>query len=93
MLARGSHNIILFNWFNKFGITLIQYPLYNKTIFFHKDYNVWCEWDNNGYKNIYNYGPRAYSVLVVDEPRILKPGEVIAVGCQVVPGLYQFENK
>jgi hypothetical protein len=30
MLARGSHNIILFNLCNKFSIelTLIQYPLY-----------------------------------------------------------------
>jgi hypothetical protein len=29
MLARGSHNMILFNSFNKFSIkpTLIQYPL------------------------------------------------------------------
>jgi hypothetical protein len=31
MLARGSHNIIVFNSFNKFSIklTLIQYPLYS----------------------------------------------------------------
>jgi hypothetical protein len=51
MLARGSHNINLFNSCNKFSIelTLIQYPLYHIALlvhlyFFHSvvaNYMVW----------------------------------------------------
>ncbi|XP_045201063.2 uncharacterized protein LOC123554781 isoform X2 [Mercenaria mercenaria] len=47
---------------------------------------VWVEWDTNGHQNIYMYGLGGYDVLIVDEPRTLKPGEMIAVGCEVKPG-------
>jgi hypothetical protein len=38
------------------------------------------------------YGALGYEVLIVDEPRKLKPGEKIAVGCKVVPGTYLYYN-
>ncbi|XP_053403712.1 uncharacterized protein LOC123554777 isoform X2 [Mercenaria mercenaria] len=48
---------------------------------------VWVEWDTDGHQNIYVYGSGRYDVLLIDEARKLKPGEIIAVGCEVKPGI------
>ncbi|XP_060608261.1 uncharacterized protein LOC132760322 [Ruditapes philippinarum] len=50
------------------------------------DQQLWIEWDADENQNVYMYGALGYDVLIVDEPRKLKPGEKIAVGCKVVPG-------
>ncbi|XP_053403708.1 uncharacterized protein LOC123554779 isoform X2 [Mercenaria mercenaria] len=50
------------------------------------DQQVWVEWDTDAQQNVYHYGSGGYDILVVDEPRKLKPGENIAVGCKVKPG-------
>lgn len=47
---------------------------------------VYVEWDADGSRNDYRYGGGGYDVVPVDDPRILKPGEDIAVGCVVRPG-------
>ena len=52
-----------------------------------EDNQVWVEWDANAHQNLYSYGSHGYDVLIVDEPRKLNPGEKIAVGCQVIPGI------
>ena len=44
------------------------------------------EWDANEYINTYRYGGTGHDLVPVDEIRTLKPGEDIAVGCQVRPG-------
>ncbi|XP_060574604.1 uncharacterized protein LOC132732228 isoform X2 [Ruditapes philippinarum] len=48
--------------------------------------HVWVEWDEDGRVNVYGYGATGYDVLIVDEPRKLKIGQEIAVGCVVRPG-------
>lgn len=54
------------------------------TIIGHDDGDqVWVEWDINANQNIYRYGSNGYDVLIVEEPRELKPGQKIAVGCIV----------
>jgi hypothetical protein len=57
-----------------------------------KDQQLWIEWDADENQNVYMYGPLGYDVLIVDEPRKLKAGEKIAVGCKVVPGTYLYNN-
>jgi len=48
---------------------------------------VWVDWDNNDHNNIYGYGGLAgFDVRTVDEPRELKPGHELDVGCVVKPG-------
>lgn len=47
---------------------------------------VWVEWDENEHQNVYRYGNQGYDVLIVDQPRELKRGQEIAVGCVVRPG-------
>ena len=48
---------------------------------------VWVYWDNNDHTNIYGYGGLAgFDVRTVDEPRELKPGHELDVGCVVKPG-------
>lgn len=48
--------------------------------------SVHVEWDADGHINNYRYGGTGYDLVPVEEPRILKPGEDIAVGCQVRVG-------
>jgi hypothetical protein len=50
--------------------------------------HVWVEWDEDGNDNVYGYGATGYDVLIVDEPRKLKIGQEIAVGCVVRPGTF-----
>ncbi|KAH3836101.1 hypothetical protein DPMN_109470 [Dreissena polymorpha] len=48
---------------------------------------VWVEWDKNQFRTYtYRYGQGFYDVLVVDDVRQLKSGELMAVGCHVKPG-------
>lgn len=47
---------------------------------------VWVEWDADGHRNIYCYGQGGFDLLLVDEPRVLNPGQAMAVGCLVKPG-------
>ncbi|XP_052279341.1 uncharacterized protein LOC127877467 isoform X6 [Dreissena polymorpha] len=51
-----------------------------------EDSLIWVTWDADDNTNVYHYGGGGYEVLVYDEPRTLKPGEKIAVGCWVKPG-------
>ncbi|XP_052224644.1 uncharacterized protein LOC127840182 isoform X2 [Dreissena polymorpha] len=46
---------------------------------------VWVQWDANDVIQGYQYGARGFDVLISDEKRQLRPGEVIAVGCEVKP--------
>lgn len=48
--------------------------------------HVWVEWDADENKNVYSYSNLGYDVLIVDEPRVLQPGQLIAVGSEVKPG-------
>ncbi|XP_052242330.1 uncharacterized protein LOC127852415 [Dreissena polymorpha] len=50
------------------------------------DFKVWVTWDFNKMTGMYRYGMGEYDVLISDEPRVLKAGEKIAVGCRVKPG-------
>lgn len=57
----------------------------------HLGLSVYVEWDADGSTNVYRYGGGGYDLVPVDEPRIPKFGEDIAVGCQVRPGqLFEF---
>ncbi|KAH3835580.1 uncharacterized protein LOC127879087 [Dreissena polymorpha] len=49
------------------------------------DYKVWVTWDFDNTTAQYRYGVGEYDVLLVDEPRELKPREKMAVGCRVKP--------
>lgn len=44
------------------------------------------EWDFDGKRSNYRYGLGSYDLIPVDEERVLRPGEMIAVGCQVRTG-------
>ncbi|XP_052244299.1 uncharacterized protein LOC127853652 isoform X2 [Dreissena polymorpha] len=50
------------------------------------DFKVWVTWDFDNMTTVYRYGLGAYDVIVTDEPRTLKPGKTMAVGCRVKPG-------
>ncbi|XP_053375556.1 uncharacterized protein LOC123534445 [Mercenaria mercenaria] len=56
------------------------------TVIGHARGQIYIEWDTDGHQNNYRYGRRGYDVLIVEEPRQLKPGQKIAVGCVVKPG-------
>ncbi|XP_053375557.1 uncharacterized protein LOC123534444 isoform X2 [Mercenaria mercenaria] len=56
------------------------------TVIGHARDQIHVEWDTDGHQNVYQYGRRGYDVLIVEEPRQLKPGQKIAVGCVVKPG-------
>ncbi|XP_052280198.1 uncharacterized protein LOC127877917 [Dreissena polymorpha] len=49
------------------------------------DYKVWVTWDFDDITAEYRYGMGEYDVLLVDEQRVLKPKEKMAVGCRVKP--------
>jgi len=53
--------------------------------------SVFVNWDANGDVYRYNYGHGGlYSVLLVDEPRSLLPGQPLNVGCHVTPGVQKY---
>jgi hypothetical protein len=49
---------------------------------------LWVHWDKTEEIRQYSYGDKSlYGVLPVDEPRILLPGQPLAVGCVVTTGM------
>lgn len=49
---------------------------------------MYVEWDFEDQVYEYSYGHMGhYSVLTVDEPRLILPGQPIVTGCVVTPGM------
>ncbi|XP_052278672.1 uncharacterized protein LOC127877082 isoform X2 [Dreissena polymorpha] len=46
---------------------------------------VWVHWDESNELYWYPYGDAGFAVLISDDERKLRPGEIVAVGCRVKP--------
>ncbi|XP_052278669.1 uncharacterized protein LOC127877081 isoform X2 [Dreissena polymorpha] len=54
---------------------------------------VWVHWDGSTELHWYPYGDRGFAVLISDDERQLRPGEILAVGCHVKPISYRSKCK